>query len=217
PLADRGGPAGHGGRELLDGADEPLHQPGAGDLATGGVDLRPVVALRPDQRGGLPIHPPPPARGRGRPVRPAPQRGGQRRHVDQQDHRATARAVPPGPCGGESRPAELTRAVLFQPGSSLLRAADGRSGPVAADDPPDAGQSPPAAGGVPGLLRRLLAVRRPEPWARAPRPPDEALRRREGGAHRWGVGETAWESTVVGTYRQRDIEVSHATGTGSGT
>ena len=103
PLADRRGPAGHGGRELLDGADEPVHQPGAGDLAAGGVDLRPVDDLRPDQRGGLPIHPPAPARGGGRPVRPAPQRGGQRRHVDRQDHRATARAVPPGTRGREPR------------------------------------------------------------------------------------------------------------------
>ncbi len=52
------GLARHGGRELLDGADEPVHQPGAGGLAAGGVGRRPVVALRPDQRGGLPIHPP---------------------------------------------------------------------------------------------------------------------------------------------------------------
>ena len=62
PLADRRGPARHGGRELLDGADEPVHQPRAGDLAAGGVDLRPVDDLRPDQRGGLPLHPPAPAR-----------------------------------------------------------------------------------------------------------------------------------------------------------
>ena len=77
-----GGPARHGGRELLDGADEPVHQPVAGDLAAGGADRRPVDDLRPDQRGRLPVHPPAPARGGGRPVRPAPQRGGQRRHVD---------------------------------------------------------------------------------------------------------------------------------------
>ena len=38
PLADRRGPARHGGRVLLDGADEPGHQPGAGDLAAGGAD-----------------------------------------------------------------------------------------------------------------------------------------------------------------------------------
>ena len=76
--------------------------------------------LRPDQRGGLPIHPAPPARGGGRPVRPAPQRGGQRGHVDQQDHRATARAVPPGPCGGEPQPAELARAVLFSQGQAYF-------------------------------------------------------------------------------------------------
>ena len=79
---------------------------------------RPVDALRPDQRGGLPIHPPASPRGGGRPVRPAPQRGGQRRHVDRQDHRAAARAVPPGPRGREPRPAELARAVLLQSRSS---------------------------------------------------------------------------------------------------
>ena len=39
PLADRRGPARHGGRVLLDGADEPVHQPGAGGLAAGGADL----------------------------------------------------------------------------------------------------------------------------------------------------------------------------------
>ena len=61
-LADRRGPARHGGRVLLDGADEPVHQPGAGGLAAGGVDRRPVVALQPDQRGGLPLHPRAPAR-----------------------------------------------------------------------------------------------------------------------------------------------------------
>ena len=55
-----------------------------------------------------------PARGGGRPVRPAPQRGGQRRHVDGQDHRAAARAVPPGACGREPRPAEPARAVLLR-------------------------------------------------------------------------------------------------------
>ena len=150
--------------------------------------VRPVDDLRPDQRGGLPLHPPAPARGRGRPVRPAPQRGGQRGHVDQQDHRATARAVPPGPRGREPQPAEPTRAGLFQARQGLLHAADGRSGPVAGDDPPVARRPPPAAGGVPGLLRRLLAVRRPEPGARAPRAPDEALRGRAGGARRGGVG-----------------------------
>ena len=90
------------------------HQPGAGGLAAGGADLRPVDDLRPDQRGGLPVHPPAPARGRGRPVRPAPQRGGQRGHVDQQDHRAAARAVPPGPRGREPQPAEPARAVLLR-------------------------------------------------------------------------------------------------------
>ena len=189
PLADRRGPAGHGGGVLLDGADEPGDQPLVRDLAAGGAGRRPVDALRPDQRGGLPIHPAAPARGGGRPVRPAPQRGGQRRHVDRQDHRAKARAVPPGPRGREPRPAEHSGADLLQSRSRLLHAADGRSGPVAADDPADARQSPAAAGRVPVLLRRLLAVRRREPGTRAPRPPDEALRGRAGRADRGRVGK----------------------------
>ncbi len=131
---------------------------------------------------------PPHLRGRGRPVRPAPQRGGQRGHVDQQDHRATPRAVPPCSRGREPHPAEPKSAVLLQSRSSLLHAADGRSGPVAADDPPVARRSPRTAGGVLGLLRCVLAVRRPLPGARAPRVPDEALRGRAGGARRRGVG-----------------------------
>ena len=56
PLADRRGPADHGGRQLLDGADEPVHQPGPGDLAEGGDDRRPLDDLRPAQRRRLQIH-----------------------------------------------------------------------------------------------------------------------------------------------------------------
>ena len=94
PLADRRRPARHGGRLLLDGADEPVHQPVAGGLAARGDDLRPVDDLRSAQRGGLQIHSPAPARSGGRPVRPAPQRRRQRRHVDGPDHPAATPAVP---------------------------------------------------------------------------------------------------------------------------
>ena len=69
-------------------------------------------------------------------------------------------------------------------------------------DPPVARRSPPAAGRVHGLLRRLLAVRRPEPGTRAFGTPDEALGGREGGAHWGGVDRRAWESIVVEGYRQ---------------
>ena len=99
PLADRRGSAGHGRRLLLDGADEPVHQPVAGGLAARGDDHGPVDDLRSAQRGGLQVHSPAFARGRCRPVRPAPQRGGQRRHVDGPDHPGTPRAVPPVPAG----------------------------------------------------------------------------------------------------------------------
>ena len=87
PLVDRRGPARHGCRELLDGADEPGNQPVVGDLAAGGDDCRPVDDLRSDQRGGLQVHSRTSARGGGRPVRSPPQRGGKRRHVDGPDPR----------------------------------------------------------------------------------------------------------------------------------
>ena len=120
-----GGPARHGGRELLDGADEPVHQPVAGDLAAGGADRRPVDDLRPDQRGRLHVHSHTSARGGGRPDGSAPQRGGQRRHVDGPDDPGTTRAVSPGTCGRVPRPAEPAGAVLLQWRSSFLHAADG--------------------------------------------------------------------------------------------
>ena len=56
PLADRGRPDGHGRRQLLDGADEPPDQPGAGGLAADGADPGPGAAVRPDQRGRLQVH-----------------------------------------------------------------------------------------------------------------------------------------------------------------
>ena len=99
PLADRGRPGGHGRRQLLDGADEPPDQPLAGDRAADGADARPGAVLRPDQRGRVQVHPRAPARGGGRTAQPAPHRGGQRRHLDGQDHPGTAPAVPPGPPG----------------------------------------------------------------------------------------------------------------------
>ena len=51
------GLAGHGGRQLLDVANEPGDQPLAGGLAAGGADRRLVADLRPDQRGRLYVHP----------------------------------------------------------------------------------------------------------------------------------------------------------------
>ena len=119
------GPADHGGRELLDGADEPVHQPDAGDLAAGGVDRRTVDDLRVDQRGRLQVHPAPSARGRGRPVRLAPQRGGQRRHVHGPGPRVATRTFPHGARGRVSRPpqpgGELVPSSRPEPSSSSRR------------------------------------------------------------------------------------------------
>ena len=123
PLADRRGSAGHGRRLLLDGADEPVHQPVAGGLAARGDDHGPVDDLRPAQCGGLQVHSPEFARGRCRPVRPAPQRGGQRRHVDGPDHPGTPRAVSLIPAGRKPWPTEPARSLVPGARSSVFHAA----------------------------------------------------------------------------------------------
>ena len=65
-------------------------------------------------------------------------------------------------------------------------------------------EPPPAAGRVAGLLRRLLAVRRPGGGARPSGAADEALGGREGRAHRGGVGRTeAANQAVRGSQRHR--------------
>ena len=84
----------------------------------------------------------------------------------------------------------------LSPESELMR----RTGDPARSrlmSPPIARRSPSPAGRGPGLLRRLLAVRRPLPGTRAPRANDEALCGREGGAHRGGAGNP-WRSHVPG-------------------
>ena len=63
-LANRLGPAHHGGGQLLDGADELVHQSVAGDLAAGRDDHRPVADVRSAQRGRLPLHRPSTCAGR---------------------------------------------------------------------------------------------------------------------------------------------------------
>ena len=93
-LANRLGPAHHGGGQLLDGADEFVHQSVAGDLAAGHGDHRPVADVRSAQRGRLPLHPQAPARGGRGPARPAPQRRRQFRRVDGPDHPGAAQSVP---------------------------------------------------------------------------------------------------------------------------
>src|SRR5262249_1810611 len=96
------------------------------------------------------------------------------------DHRAAARAVPHGARGRVPRPPQPVRERVLRAGPGVLLPADRRSGRVAADDLAGAGGPPPATSGVPGLLRRLLAVRPPGCGARRPGPAQEALGGREG-------------------------------------
>ena len=84
----------HGRGELLDVADEPGHQSGAGRLAAGGADRRACDVLRPRERGGLPLYAGRAARGGGRPVEPAAQRGRQRRDLAGSDGAGAPRPVP---------------------------------------------------------------------------------------------------------------------------
>ena len=58
-------------------------------------------------------------------------------------------------------------------------------------------EPPPAAGRFTGLLRRLLALRRPRAGPGPSRPPHEALGGRKGGAHRSGVDPTEWATWTV--------------------
>ena len=55
-VGDCRGSVDHGRGELLDVADEPGHQSGAGRLAAGGADRRACDVLRPRERGGLPLY-----------------------------------------------------------------------------------------------------------------------------------------------------------------
>ena len=126
-------------------------------------------------------------RGRGRPVRSAPQRGGQRRHVGGPGLRDPARTVPHVARGRIPRPAQPGGERLLRPGAGVFPGPDRRPIGRSADDLASARRPPPAASGVPGLLRRLLAVRRPRHRPRLSGSAHEALRGREGGAHRGGI------------------------------
>ena len=83
---------------------------------------------------------------------------------------------------------------FLERGQALLHAADGRPGPVAADDRASARRPPPAAGRVAGLLRRLLALRRSGRGARPPGAADETLGGREGGPYRGRIVQASLDS-----------------------
>ena len=177
----------HGGRQLLDGDDEPVHQPDAGDLAAGRADRRPVDDLRADQRGRLQIHSPASARGRRRPVRLLRNEGGSVGTSMAQTIESATRAVPHGARGRVPRP--LNPAVEFVPEQSqaVFLQQTGDPAALAADGLAGARGPARAAGGLAGLLRRLLAVRRARRWRWCSWSAYEALGGREGGAHRRGV------------------------------
>ena len=182
-----------GGRQLLDGADEPPDQPLAGGRAADGADPRPGTAVRADERGRLQVRPGASARGGGRAAQPPPYRGRQRGHLDGHDHPGAARAVPPRPPDRLPWPPELPRPRLPAKRPRVLPAENRGRGPVASEGGAIAGRPAPAAGRVDGLLRCLLAVRRPVGDPRRSGPADEALGGRAGRAHRRGVASaTRW-------------------------
>ena len=85
-VVDRRRAADHGGRKLLDVADEPRRQPGPAGLASGGAGPWTLGMLCARECGGLPLYAAVAARRRRWPAEPAPQRGRQRRNVDGADH-----------------------------------------------------------------------------------------------------------------------------------
>src|SRR5262249_24563415 len=137
-----------------------------------------------------------------------------------------ARSVPHGTRGRVPRPPQPVRERVLRAGPGVLLPADRRPGRVAADDLAGAGGGPPATSGVPGLLRRLLAVRRPGRGEGRPGPPHEALGGRAGGTHRRRLGgtERVTACPAVGTCpralrhtpgMRRAVPNSHASGTPS--
>ena len=104
----------------------------------------------------------------------------------------TARAVPRPAAGREPRPAEPRRAAFFEQGASLLPAADGRSGPVAADDPRSRCTTSASSRRRRWPTSTSSGVRRPGGAAGVPRAPDEALGGREGRTRRRGVTVPTW-------------------------
>ena len=77
--------------------------------------------------------------------------------------------------------------AFLEKGQAFFYAADGRPRRVPADDRASAGRPPPTAGGVAGLLRRLLGLRRRGGGTRVPGAAHEAIGCREGGPRRRGV------------------------------
>ena len=107
-----------------------------------------------------------PARGGDRPVLAAPQRGGKRRYVGGPDRDRKSRTVPPGACRRVPRPVQSGGDLLSS--SKPLGSFSSRHGDPAlsqADGLASTRGSARVAGVIPGLLRRLLAVRRHSRWA----------------------------------------------------
>ena len=87
---------------------------------------------------------------------------------------------------------------FLEQAAGLLLAADRRSGRVAANGPANAGEPPRAAGGVAGLLRRLLDLGRAGRGACRSGVFDETLGGREGCACRGGIGGCATCEPLTG-------------------
>lgn len=107
----RGSPC-HGSGQLLDVADEPGHQSGAGRLAAGGADHWVGDVLRARKRGGLPLYTGRATRGGSRRVEPAAQRGRQCRDFAGADDTGASRPVPQPPPWGIARSLQPGRAFL---------------------------------------------------------------------------------------------------------
>src|SRR5262249_43105493 len=111
------------------------------------------------------------------------------RYVDGPDHAGTTSPVPCVARRRVPRPAQSAGQHFLRAGPVFLLSADGRPSRFPANDLASAGGSSPAAGGVEGLLRRLLVVRRFGGGTSLSGAAHEALGGREGRTHRRRVDE----------------------------
>ena len=166
---------GHGGRQLLDGADESGGRPVANGWAPNAADARHGTDVRADERGGLQIRPAASAGGGGGVAQPAAHRGRQRGHLDGFDDSGAAAAAASVAHRRRTHSAESPCPVVFAVGSADVPAMDRRPCAIAADGRELARSTSPTTSLVAVVLRCLLDRCRRVRRAGRSRPAAEAL------------------------------------------
>src|SRR6185437_1127528 len=139
-------PADHGGRKLLDVANEPGCQPGPNRLAPGDAGPWTVDVLCACECRGLPLYTTAVARSGCRSAQSAAQRGRQRRDLDGADHSGAPRPVSHLASWRIPRFFQCERCLLLRSGPWRVPAADRRPGRRAAARLASAGEFTAATG-----------------------------------------------------------------------